>query len=421
MIEFFKSLSFKKLLSNRRFTIPFSIFLAFTFWLFLTVNEKPNEELSIPDVSVSVSLENTFAAENGLSIVGDISDQKFTVAVQGPRYVVSGLNSSDLKLYVSAAEVDAPGEYKLTVMAPATTGRSYDILKITPSTLTVNFDYIEKKDFTIEATALGATATEGLIAENAIVSGIEGNKITIEGPRTIVNKIEKVVAEAKVNKTLSQSATFDADIVLYDAEAQVLSQENLSMSITKPKVTVQISKKKTVPVVLSFSNLPVGFDKATLPYSIDHSEVTIIGTPEEVDKTNQVTLAPIDMSTLSVSTGEIKVAPKLTEGVRLLDSIEDFTVSFNFGSYIEKTVTISQVVYKDLSGSLSVESVLPIKNVKICGPRNIINRVNASKIIAEISLADKKAGEHTVNATFKLDGYTNIWVNGTYRTTVTIK
>ncbi len=419
-MKFLKEFSIRKLLYNKRFTIPFSILIAFTLWLIVTINQKPIMERTFTDVTVTINLENTRAAENGMSIIGDISEQKFTVVVRGSSYLVSSLTASDLSLYASAAAVDAPGDYNLEV-AVASTASEYEILSISPPTVSVNFDYIETKEFTIEASAVGATAEEGLIAEPAVVSGTQSNTLTIKGPRTVINKIERVVAEAEVNKTLSASGTFDSNIVLYDANSELIDTTNLTLSTANAKVTVPISKKKTIPVVVEFSNLPQGFNKSTLKTSIDHPTVTIIGTPETVDKTSQLSLTPIDISIISLSSASFDVSPKLPEGVRLLDAIDHFTVTVNTADYVEKTFNLSSVSYTGLSSGLSASGSKIIRNVKICGPKSVVNNINVSKILATVDLTDKKSGEHSLPVTFKVDGYANVWIVGTYTTTVTIK
>lgn len=418
-MNFLKNFSFRKLLYNKRFTVTISILLAFACWVVLTINQKPTMDRVFTDMTVTVNLENTYAAENELSIIGDISQQKFTVTVRGANYLVSSLTASDFNLYASAASVDAPGQYSLDVAVAGST--EYEVLSISPSTLDVNFDYIENKEFTINALAQGATAAEGLITEGGVVSGTESDTVTIKGPRTVLNKIETVAALAQVNKTLSASETFDADIILYDADGNVIEQNNLSLSTTKVKVTVPISKKKVVPVKVAFSNLPSGFLQDSLSCSVDHASVTVIGTPETIDKTNEVTLSPIDIRKVYSGADSFDVSAKLPEGIRLLDSIDYFTVSVNLSGYTEKTVTVSNIMYTGLTGGLTAQGGASIKNVKICGPSSVIRKIDASKIYAQIDLTDKKAGEHTVDVSINFDGYNNIWAVGNYTTTVTVK
>ncbi|MBE6750475.1 MAG: hypothetical protein E7560_04865 [Ruminococcaceae bacterium] len=421
-MKLLKNFSLRKLLYNKKFTIPFSIFLAFALWLTIMINEKEIMDRTFTDLTANVNIENTFASENDMSIIGDISAQRFTVLVRGPSYLVGTLTSSDISLYASAATVDAPGEYSLEVAAMRNaTNSEYEIISISPSTINVSFDYIDTKEFTITPSALGAVASEGLIAENGVVSGTESNTVTIKGPRAVINKIEKVMAVAEVNKTLSSSATFDANIVLYDEEEKVIDQTNLTLSTQKVKVTVPISKKKTVPVKVEYANLPVGFNKDSIMATVDHPTVTVIGTPETVDKTTHVSLSPIDITTVSAASSSFDVSPKLPEGVRLLDSIDSFTVTLNTRGYIEKTISVSKVEYSGLGSGLKASGATTIQNVKIYGPRAAVNKINATNAVAVLVLTDKKAGEHTVTASIKFEGYDNVWAVGTYNTSVTIK
>ncbi len=420
MIEFFKNFSFRKLLYQKKFTLPFSILLAFAIWIVLTVNQKPTMERTFTDMTVNINLENTYAADNELNIIGDISQQKFTVTVRGPGYIVGGMTASDLNLYASAASVDAPGKYNLDVSSMHNNS-DFEILSISPLTLDVTFDYIESKEFTINALAQGATAAEGLITEGGVVSGAESDTVTIKGPRTVLNKIETVAALAKVNKTLSASETFDAEIILYDADGNVIEQNDLSLSTKNVKVMVPISKKKVVPIKVAFSNLPEGFDKSSIKTKVDYSSVTIIGTPETVDKTKAIDLSPINITNVASGTTSFDVSAKLPEGVRILDSIDHFTVEVNLKGYAEKKITVSTIKYTGLSKGLKTQGGTAIKNVRICGPESVINNIDPKKVFAKIDLTDKKAGEHTVSATIHFDGYKNIWSIGDYKTTVRVK
>ena len=419
--NFLNSFQLKKLLDNRRFTIPFSLFLSVTLWLVIVNNEKPIIERSFADMTVNVNLENTFASENGMSIIEDISSQKCTVVVRGARYAVSSLRSGDINVYASAASVDAPGEYNLEVAVSKNNTAEYEILSITPSTVKVSFDYVDTKEFTITPKAEGVTAKEGLIAESGVVSGTEKDTVTISGPRTIINKIDSVVALTKVDKTLEVSETFDADIIIYDIDGEEIDTENLTFSTNKVKVTVPISKTKTVPVIVDFSNLPPDFDKNSISYTLDFSTVTVIGTPETVDKTENVTLSAIDIRNASPTSNSFDVSAKLPEGVRLLDNIEYFTVKLDVEDYIQTTIDISDVEYVGLAENLSIGEISEIKNIKICGPKSVINKIKSDSVYAEIDLTGKTAGQHSVDAKIKFKENNNVWAVGAYNTTVSIK
>ncbi len=414
--------SLRKLLGNKRVTIPFSLVVAFALWLAIMIGQNPDIERTFTDISININLENTYVSENGMEIIGDLSNQKFTVTVGGPSYVVSALKTTDFYVYASAAAINEPGEYQLEVTGAKNTALTdYDIVSITPSTVTVFFDYVETKEFTIKAVAEGATAEEGLIAETAMVSGTESDTITIKGPRTIVNKIDSVVAYAQVNETLSASTTFDAAIRLYDADEKEIEQTDLTLSATAVQVTVPISKRVTVPVKADFTNLPSGFKTSSISYSIDHDSVTVIGTPAAIDEITKVTLSPIDITNISTSSASFEVSAKLPDGVRLLDSIDTFTVTVDLSAYSEKTFTVENIRFTNLPSGLAATSDSVIKNVKICGPTEVLKKLTGDMLFAEVNLTDKVAGEHTVEVSVKSSEYHNIWQVGSYSIAVKIE
>ena len=208
---------------------------------------------------------------------------------------------------------------------------------------------------------------------------------------------------------------------MLDEKNGELSKEFITMSTNNVKVTVPISKKKTVPIIVDYANAPIGFDAKSVSVSYNYPSVNIIGSPDKVDKTSQITLSPIDLSTLTMGKKSFDLSLKLPEGVRLLDSVEYITVTVNAADYAEKTLNVNSVKYIGLSTGLSTGSMSAIKNVKVCGPSSVINNITSEDISAEVDLTDKKAGQHTVPVKFKLGKYKNVWISGQYNTTVTIK
>lgn len=420
-----KFLSFfplKKLLKDKRFTIPFSILLAFVLWLIIVINENPIIERSIADLPITVNLSGTMADENGMNLVDDISAEKFTVIVRGPTYLVSSLKGSDFNVYASAAAVDAPGEYKLDVVAtPNSSNSGYEILKVSPSTVEVSFDYIETTTKTVEAQAPKVTTKQkGLIVDKAVLSGVEKDTVDIKGPRSIINQISKVIAITNTEKSIKETETFDAEIILYDEKGKEIPQTNLEIGLTDAKVTVAIAKKKTVPVEVSFENLPEGFDTDSISYSIDHKTVTVIGKPEMVDSTDKVTLSPIDISLITKSENSFDVSAKLPDGVRIDDNIEKFTVKFKVSNYRQKTFNVGNFKFTKLDSGLNALGS-EIKNVKVLGPYSAISGLKNKDLYAMADLSDKKEGQHTVKVLICFKDEDRVWAIGSYDATVTIK
>lgn len=432
-------LMLRSLLYNKRFTISLSIILSFIIWLVVMINQNPIREHTFNEVSATVSIENTVASEMGLGIVSDVSNQKFTVTVSGPNYIVSSLKADDFSIYADITNVNSAGTYTLNIMGSRNSRKSgYTFTSISPATIDVTFDYIDTKEFTVVPRLVGVSAAEGLIAETPVASTTDQSSITIKGPRSLMNRISSVIAYAEVNKTLTSTQTFASDIILYDEKDSIIYRYNsdgkiydesgavvstsyLSLSNTSVNITQPISKKRTVNVAVSFTNMPSGFTIGDISYSIDHTTVTIIGTPDVVDNTSTLTLSAIDFRSISKTSNKFEISPTLPDGVKLLDTIDYFTVSVDTSNYQEAVFNVTDIRVQGVASGLTAKTAYSVKNVKICGPKDLISKIRASDLYATVDLTDKSAGDHTVEAVIKCSKYNNVWQVGTYSTSVTIK
>lgn len=436
-IDFIK-IDLNKLLKNKKFTITLSLILSFIIWLVAMINRNPVREQVFTDISATVPIENTVASEMGLGIVSDITSQKFSVTVSGPNYVVSSLRPEDILLSASVAEVNGAGTYSLEIVGMQNSSKTgYTFSSITPARIDVTFDYIETKEFTVMPKLIGVSATEGLIADNPTVSKPEESVISIKGPRSVIERIDSVVAYAEVNDTLSATKSFTADILLLDKDGKTIyrftpdgrilgengetvESTSLTLSFTSTTVSQPIVKKATVDVKVAFNNKPKGIGEGDIGYSLNYKKVNVIGTPEVIDKLTSISLSPIDFKNISTSSNSFEVSANLPEGVKLFDNIEFFTVNIDTSGYAEKIFTVSTFKVANVADNLTSKTGSSIKNVKICGPAAVVNKLKAEDIYATIDASDKSAGQHTIEVTIKSDKYEDIWQVGTYSTALTL-
>ena len=433
------SIKLRDIFSNKKITETISIVSSFIIWLVFTINQNPIREQSFTDIKANISIENTVASELGLGIVSDVASQNFTVTVSGPNYIVSTLKPEDFILSANVTDVNAAGTYSLEIIGSRNSTKSgYTFASINPSTIDVTFDYIDTKEFTIIPKLLGVSAADGLVAEVPIISNSEQSTISIKGPRSLINKIAGVSAYSEINKTLSTTQTYDCDIVLYGSNDEIIyryasdgrvlnkageevNTPNLTLDFTSIKITQPISKKVSVPVKPTFTNLPTGISIDDLSVTVDYKTVNIIGTPDVVGKISEVTLSAIDFRNVYSAGNSFEVSAVLPEGAKILETIEFFTVKINTSDFTEKTFNITDIRCTGLASNLTSKTDSRVKNVKICGPSNIVNSLKASDFYAVVDLTDKSAGVHTVDVSIKSEKYNNVWQVGTYNTAVTIK
>ena len=425
------------LLYNKKFTVILSVVLAFSLWLGISMTENPIRQQTFTDIGASITLEGTAAADLGLGIVSDVGSQKFSVTVSGPNYIVSSLKAEDFSLSVSTVDINSAGTYNLDIIPTTNINKSgFTISSITPSSIDVTVDFIDTKEFTLIPKLVGVSASEGLVAETPVISDSQQSTVTVKGPRSTVDKIASVGTLAEVNQTLATSQTFNSDVVLYDNNDKILyrytadgtvydvngnivTNSYLTLSFTNVKVTQPISKKKTVNCKAVFTNLPEGMSSDDVKYTLSQNKVTVIGTPEIVDKLDSISLATIDFREVSTTSNSFEVSASLPDGVKILEKIDVFFVNIDTSGYAETTLEIKNIRCLGLDSSLKAKTDKSVL-VKICGPAKTIKDIKAGDLFVVIDLTDKAAGDYTVEAVVKSDIYDTVWQIGAYSTSVTL-
>ena len=421
-------ISLKKLLDNKKFCIVLSTLLAVAFWFVITVNESPDSENTIGGLSVSIPIEGSVVSEMGMDVIGDPASYTATVTVKGPAYVVSDLSAKDVLVTAAISNVTNAGTYSLDLRATKQAGAdaNFEIVSISPRSINVTFDYIETKQFTVNAQAVGYKAVNGLVAEQPFVSDSNNAVLNFKGSRTNIGKIAKVIAVAEVNKTLEKSATFEANLKIYDDKDNELDIKNYTittadgLSAPDMQITVPIYKEKTVPIKAQFINAPAYFASKTISHSLSYTSLLISGPPETVDNITEIKLSEVDFDKITGNNQTFEAALILPEGVKNKDNIETVTVKITgLENYTARTYTVSNLVVK--SGGKTATLSRNIRNVKVFGPKSVLNNMAASKLYAEVDTVGLESGEHTVTARIKCKESGKVWQIGTYTATVNIK
>lgn len=421
-MKWFEKFSLKNLLYKKKFVVSFSIVAAFIFWLVIVLVQNPEREQVFSDLPVTINVKGTVLESLGMDVIGGDIDKRVSVTVTGSNYIVSALRADDIVVTASLAEVTAPGTYTIPLTAARNSLTSgYTFVGLSPSSLTLTFDYIDTQDFSVTPIAEGVSAVSGLIAESPVISNLEDTVVTVKGARSDMAKIDRIAALATVDQTLEATTTFDAEIQLLDANGEQIEKDPFTISADSIKISVPISKKAEFQLVPSFINSPSADLAASLHYSVEPSTVTVIGPPETVDSMSSVSLSSIDFSEVSSQSSSFDVSLVLPDGVRILDNIEYATVSINTSAFAEKTFTVSNISFTNRSQDIQSVVSNSLRNVKICGPAADIARLTEADLIAVVDVKGKSAGEYTMDATVKSEKYPNVWQVGKYTVSVELK
>lgn len=415
-----KNFSFKKLFSNKKFALAFSLIVAFVFWLVIVIDQNPEMPRTFNNVPVSITAAGTNLEALNMEVVSKNIGDTAAVTIKGPSYVVSTLKADDILVTVDLSGIEQTGEYTLNLVAKKISGKTdYEFVSINPTTVTILVDKIV--DEYIDAVVEAPGVTVDLEADSNL--GIEpltiDDKIHIKGPQSEFAKIASVKAIISDEVALSASKSFNAVIKLFDANGKELDTKPFVLSSESVTVTAKVFKRATLPLKLVFTNKPAGAPDLNYTITLDTGEVVkdidIQGEPDVINTLSAVELAPIDFSTISINNTNFDVALNLfTESIKSSDNISTVKVSFNLKDYRQKGIAVNLDVINAPS-NLTIDRT-SLRSVTFTVPKNIVKSFDSSDVTGVVDLSGKNAGD-SVSVTFKskLNG---VWVNGTYNVTV---
>ena len=311
------------------------------------------------------------------------------------------------------------------VMVPITVtcsvpGVSSNDIKVTPQNLSVNLDEKETQEFVVNVSC-GDTKPGKDYEVGSLTANPE--KVRITGPKTLVNKIDKVNATIDLDGN-TQDFTQDVNLTIIDKNQEALSDSEMnSLRIennAKVTVTARLWKiRQGVEISAGYVGTPadgyqVGSVK-TLPDTI-----SVAGSTEGLEtltENNNVITIPSDSIDIS---GESKDVEKkislndlLPDNVKLTsDSSEDVWVTVDIlpvGSR-EFMVPTKNIEVKNKPDDLQVTFETAQIQVRIKSDTEDMDSLDEQKDIkASIDLKDKKEGNYEVPVKIVLpDGYETV-------------
>ena len=344
------------LFNNDLFVLFFSLVAALVIWLMVVVNVSPATTRVIQDVKVTI--DSTVPSQFGLEVFGE-TEFTVDVTVSGKKYQISSaaLSAEDVVIIAQTNSVDSAGKRVLQLKPEIPDDADYTITNISSKTIDVYFDTAKTVQMVIEPQVV---TDDFPIVKSGFTSGdinLSETSVTITGPSTEINRIEKVVARLELEKSLSSNKSADAEIIL-------LSDKNRSdfkyvtTSIDKVVLTIPVLQEKELETIVAFKNAPDNFIVTPLKYTVSPAKDLFNISVDDYDKTVDYTIGTVDFKTLSPSN-------------------RVFTFSSADLKLSEESKTEEFVVTVDMSGISQEYFTLPTKNFAINNPEKEDYRISA--------------------------------------------
>ena len=413
--------SFNSLFDNKLFSLAVSLIGAIVIWLLVVINVSPQTTRVIKDVKVTI--DETIPSQFGLEVFGE-SEFTVDVTVTGKKYEISSANLSAEDIVVTAVttNVDSPGFRTLQLKAePISEGAAYTISSTSIKTVDVYFDTAKTVQLPIEAeieTGDFPVVEEGFSCGDITLSE---SSVTISGPSTQVNRIEKVVAKCKLEASLSSNLTVEADVLPLD-DLNKSDFEYLTLSVDKVVMVVPVLKVKELNTIVTFKNIPDAYSTSPLEYSISPKKAQFNVFVDVYDKTAEYSVGTIDFKSLSPSKNIFTFTGESTEVVE--GTVGEFVVEVNMDGFSEEYMTVSSEAIEVNNPDDRLYKVSEFnQSVVIIGKEEDLKNITKDMIKVEVDLSqvEWKAGETvTVPAIVSVDKST-CWIYGSYTVEITMQ
>ncbi|MBO5066385.1 MAG: hypothetical protein J6D06_09755 [Clostridia bacterium] len=406
--------SLNNLFDSKLFSLIISLVGAIVIWLLVVINVSPQTTRVIKDVKVVI--DNTVPSQFGLEVFGE-SEFTADVTVSGKKYQISSANLSADDIIVTAVttNVDSPGFRTLQLKAePVSQNVDYTISSTSIKTVDVYFDTAKTVQLPIEP---AIETGDFPVVEDGFSCGditLSESSVTITGPSTQVNRIEKVVAKCKLDKSLSSNLTVEADVVPLDDENNS-DFEYLSLTVNRVVMAIPVLRVKDVATSVTFKNIPDAYSVDPLKYSVSPQNAQFNVFVDEYDKTTSCSVGTIDFKSLSPTNNVFVFSGESTDVVE--GTVDEFVVEVDMDSFSEEYMTLSsETINVNNPDDKTYEISNFNKSVVIIGTEEDLKSITKDmiKVDVDLSQVEWKAGETvSVPAIVSVNSPT-CWIYGNY-------
>lgn len=398
-----------------------SLIAAIMIWFIVSVTVITKIDRVLYMVPVTVSLEGTYAEANGFEAMS-LSTESVTVYIKGERGDIGNLKSEDLVAVASAENVMYAMEYRLDLDIKCLTNKNFEVEKIEPAVVSVDFDKIITKEISITPKISGLRAADGYIMgdeENII---IVPNTVNVTGPAETVDNITSAEVVLNESKTLTGTTDLKAsELKFYNGVTTIPNADGrITFDKSEFMVHVPIYERHTVSLDYKITNAPDSFDidsfKQMMEMSVTELEVAVLS--ENFVDREAIDIGTIDMRRADIGTVfSFPTSEFLPEGYEDLNNVRFVTVTVPSTGLIRRPIHISNSSFQLVNTppqyefNISTTGVTPF----FIGPEDSMEKLTYIDVIAEIDMLttfDISEGYQKLPVTFRIPSYNDVWCIG---------
>ena len=396
--------------------IVISILVAIAMWLYVDLERAPERTMTIRDIPVEFSGENTTLADKNLMLLSGY-DTTIDLKIRGPKRELVKMNRDNVRVIASTSSIDSVGVHQLdwTVSFPDGVVRTnVSVEKASLSQITVTVGELYTKEVPVECQVVGEVA-EGYFTGDVV---LDPEVLTLRAQRDdLLN-----VSCAKLTVDISgatRSVVQTVDVQLYDYDGNPVENSNIRTNASLIQAKVPVLTTREVELAVEFSGVP-GAAMNSIKCDITPKTVRLNGEADVLDSIDKLVLATLHVDDLELhQQNSYVVTPP--DGTWLVNGNEVATADITLEGIEEKSLTATSIEFDKLPSGLYAIAPDGGLTVRLWGLSEEIEAVTAEnlRVIADMSAVTGQ-GTVTVPVTVTISGFNDVTVRGTYELTVTV-
>ena len=267
-----------KLKNNSKIKI-ISLLSAMVLWMYVMAIVDPEETKLFENIPVTITNKNELN-ERDLVIYPE-QDLTTNIYVTGKLSNLKKVTKDDINVY---GQINNPLEGNNEIYLKVSTSQrvNYDF-KNPVMIVTLEKIISEDKSIKVDITGSGKNNVDNIMLQDNI------DKVSVSGPRSLVNKVKRVVGTVRVNGELND---FSQSIKLEPVDANGKVVEGIELEKDSVNVNITLLTQKTVPITLKLSDN----SESGVNYTMSQNTVTIKGKKDIVDSINDIETQPVKLS-----------------------------------------------------------------------------------------------------------------------------
>lgn len=394
----------KKSLTNNIGLKLLAFIFAFMLWLLVVNIDDPVGSKTFENIPVTIEHSEVVTQDQRSYQVLDGTDT-VSVSVSATRSVLEKISAENIVATADMRELYLESQIPIEITIP---GYEFESATASPRNVQVKIEQNKSDTFPITVT------TTGTVRDGYVLGTVQADpeRVTVNGPESVIDQISKVVAEVNVSG-LSSDSSIDATLTYYDADNNEISAEQLANNLgtTGVKVNVTLYHTARIPVTVDTSGVTAADGYIISEVSWTPEEIQLAGEEDVLEALKEIRIPAdaIDITSISQRTEKtVDITPYLPEETRLVDENgNNILVTARVAKEGTKSfdIPVGSITVNNLDDDLTISGYGSGDDleVHIGGPQAQLDSLELGDLTVSIDLKScTKAGEYEVPVTITL-------------------